>query len=95
MRNVEAKCIRFATIAVFGLLAGLLPAYFGAAAAETPEARTACMHDAFRLCSDTIPDVERTKACLMKNRRDLSPLCRGAMPGGGRTHARHRRRHRG
>jgi len=94
MRNVQTKCIRFVTIAMFGLLAGLMPAFFGAAAAETPEARAACTHDAFRLCSDTIPDVRRTKACLMKNRRDLSPLCRGAMPGGG-TPVRHHRRHRG
>ena len=79
---------------MFGLLAGLMPAYFGPAAAETAEARTACTHDAFRLCSDAMPDAERTKACLVKNRRDLSPLCRTAMPGGA-THPRRRRHHHG
>jgi len=92
MKNVQAGCVRFATIATLGLLASLMPAYLGPAAAETAEARAACTHDAFRLCSDAMPDVGRTKACLMKNRRNLSPLCRGAMPGG-RTHGRHRGHH--
>jgi hypothetical protein len=77
---------------MFGLLAGLMPAYVGSAAAET--AREACTHDAFRLCSDAMPDVARTKACLAKNRRNLSPLCRVAFSGGG-THTRHRRHHGG
>jgi hypothetical protein len=77
-------------IALLGLLAGAMPAYVGPAAAQTAEARAACTQDAFRLCSDAIPDVARTKACLVKNRSSLSPLCRAAIPGGG-THARHRR----
>jgi len=90
MKNVQAGCVRFATVVMFGLLAGLM--YVGSAAAET--AREACTHDAFRLCSDTMPDVARTKACLARNRPSLSPLCRTAFSGGG-THARHRRHHRG
>jgi len=92
MKNAQTRRMRFAALAMFGSLAVLMPAYVGTAAAET--AREACTHDAFRLCNDTIPDVARTKACLMKNRRNLSPLCRTAMPGGG-THGHHRRRHRG
>ena len=92
MKIIQAGCVRFATIAMFGLLAVLMPAYVGPAAAET--AREACTHDAFRLCSDAMPDVARTKACLARNRSSLSPLCRTEFSGGG-THARHRyRRHR-
>jgi hypothetical protein len=91
MKNVQAGCVRFATIVALGLLAGTMPGYFRAAAAET--AREACTHDAFRLCSDAMPDVGRTKACLAKNRSSLSPLCRAAFSGGG-SHARHYRRHR-
>jgi hypothetical protein len=92
MKNVQAGFVRFATIAMFGLLAGAMPAYVGPAAAET--AREACTHDAFRLCSDAMPDVARTKACLARNRSSLSPLCRTAFSSGG-THARHRRHRRG
>jgi hypothetical protein len=92
MKDFQAGRVRFATIATLGLLAGMLLAYVGLASAQTPEARAACTHDAFRLCSDAMPDVERTKACLIKNRQNLSPLCREAIPSGGR-HKRHRRRH--
>jgi hypothetical protein len=91
MRNVQAGYVRFTTIAVLGLLAGAIPAHVRPAAAET--AREACTHDAFRLCSDTIPDVAQTKACLAKNRRSLSPLCQSAFSGSGSYVRRHHRRH--
>jgi hypothetical protein len=79
MRDVPSGCFRFATIVMLGLLAGALPGYFRPAKAET--ARDACTHDAFRLCSDAIPDVARTKACLARHRSSLSPLCRAAFSG--------------
>lgn len=91
MKNLQAACVRFATIAVLGLLAAAMPGHVRPAAAET--AREACTHDAFRLCSDAMPDVARTKACLAKNRSSLSPSCKAAFSGGG-AHARHRRHHR-
>ncbi len=91
MKNVQAGCVRFATIVVLGLLAGAMPAYFRSATAET--AREACTHDAFKLCSDAMPDVGRTKACLAKNRRSLSPLCRAAFSDRG-PYGRHYRHHR-
>ncbi len=92
MKIIQAGCVRFTTMAMVGLLAGPMLAYVGPAAAET--SREACTHDAFRLCSDAMPDVARTKACLARNRSSLSPLCRTAFSGGG-THARHRRHRRG
>jgi hypothetical protein len=88
MKNVHAGCVWLAIVVGLGLLIGAMPGYFRPAAAET--AREACTHDAFRLCSDAMPDVGRTKACLAKNRRSLSPLCRAAFSGGG-SHARHHR----
>ena len=91
MKNVQAGYVRFATIVVLGLLAGAMPAYVRPAAAET--AREACTHDAFRLCSDAIPDVAQTKACLAKNRRSLSPLCQAAFAASGSHVRRHHRRH--
>lgn len=61
------------------------------AAAESP--REACTNDAFRLCSDTIPDVERTKACLARNRANLSAPCKTAFASD-RSYGRRVRHHR-
>jgi hypothetical protein len=48
----------------------------------TPEQQQACTGDAMRLCSHTIPDPGRTKACLIGNRRSLSAPCRTVFAGG-------------
>jgi hypothetical protein len=93
MKNSSDGRVRFTTIATLGLLAGLLPAAFASARAETPEQRQACTHDAFRLCGDAMPDVARVTACLARNQAGLSPLCRSAMSGGGAATA-HRVYHR-
>jgi hypothetical protein len=42
----------------------------------TFEQQQACAPDAFRLCSSEIPDVERIKTCMIRNRSQLSPQCR-------------------
>ena len=44
--------------------------------AYTYEQQQACMGDAFRLCSSEIPDIERVKACMVRQQADLSPACR-------------------
>ena len=48
----------------------------GAAQAYTPEQQQACTGDAFRLCGDAIPDVDRVTVCMIRNRSLLSPGCR-------------------
>jgi hypothetical protein len=48
-----------------------------AAEAYTAEGRQACTGDAFRLCSAEIPDVDRVRACLHRNKAQLSAGCRG------------------
>jgi hypothetical protein len=48
-----------------------------AAEAYTPEGRQACTGHAFRLCSAEIPSVDRVRACLHRNKAQLSPGCRG------------------
>jgi hypothetical protein len=80
MKDVQVGCVWFATIVALGLLANAMPGYLRPAAAET--VRDACTHDAFRLCSDTIPDVGRTKACLARHRNSLSAKCQTAFSGG-------------
>jgi hypothetical protein len=47
-----------------------------AAQAYTPEEQQACSPDAFRLCGDAIPDVDRITACMIRKRSELSPGCR-------------------
>jgi len=42
----------------------------------TPEQRAACTSDAFRLCSNYIPDPDKVESCLRQRRVDLSDACR-------------------
>jgi hypothetical protein len=42
----------------------------------TPEARQACTPDAFRLCSEHIPDADEIAACLRERHAELSDACR-------------------
>jgi hypothetical protein len=46
------------------------------ARAYTPEQQQACTGDAFRLCGDAIPDVDRVTVCMIRKKSELSPGCR-------------------
>src|SRR5436190_20125385 len=50
-----------------------------AAFAQSSEDQQACMNDAFRVCSATIPDRARTTACMIQNKSQLSPACQQVM----------------
>ena len=50
-----------------------------AAVAQSNEDQQACMNDAFRVCSATIPDRARTTACMVQNKSKLSPACQMVM----------------
>ena len=59
------------------LLAGAMLSVTATANAQgTSEQASACMGDAFRLCSAYIPSAARIEACLENNKRQLSPACR-------------------
>ena len=58
-----------------------------AAAQGTPQQQQACQPDAFRLCSEFVPDVAKIQACMSRKRAQLSPACRAAIVGP--PHARH------
>jgi hypothetical protein len=47
-----------------------------AGTAYTSEQRRACAPDAMRLCFAHIPDVDRIKDCMIRNKSQLSPACR-------------------
>jgi hypothetical protein len=42
----------------------------------TLEQRRACKDDAMKFCRKEIPDIPRITACMTKNKRSLSALCR-------------------
>jgi len=52
-----------------------------APAQGTPQQRAACEQDAYRFCSQYIPDENRTANCLRRHRVSLSPACRSLFSG--------------
>ena len=42
----------------------------------THEQRMACTEDAFKFCGAEIPNVPRITECMVKNLKQLSPVCR-------------------
>jgi hypothetical protein len=52
-----------------------------ALAQGTAQQRSSCMGDAFRFCSEDIPNVSRIEACLLQNRERLHPACQAEFGG--------------
>jgi hypothetical protein len=50
-----------------------------AAVAQTSDEQQACMSDAFRVCSATIPDRNRTIACMVQHKAELTAACQVVM----------------
>jgi len=95
MTSVFSKVWRVPIAAAAGVLLGLTLAAMPttpAAAQGTPAQRAACEQDAFRLCSEFIPDEGRTASCLRRHRLNLSPSCRALLSGkGGKARSSRRR----
>ena len=49
------------------------------ALAHTAEQEQMCTGDAMRLCSSEIPDIPRVRACMVRNKAQVSPGCRAVM----------------
>ena len=68
------------------VLAAVLAVLSPAAIAQTAEEQQLCMDDAFKVCSHTIPDRNRTIGCMVANKSRLSAGCQTVMdkyaPGG-------------
>jgi hypothetical protein len=56
-----------------------LATFSTAAVAQTAQEQQACMNDAFRVCSATIPDRTRTVACMVQHKAELSTACQVVM----------------
>jgi hypothetical protein len=73
MIRMNAK-IRIALTAL--ALAALTASTAQAQTKGTPEQRRACRQDAMKFCREFVPNVKLITACMEKNVRKLSPLCR-------------------
>jgi hypothetical protein len=73
MFAVRSRIFHFGLMLAAALAVSMLPS---AGRAYTPEQEQACSPDAFRLCGAEIPDVERVTACMIRNKSQLTPVCR-------------------
>jgi len=74
--NSITKIIR--TLSVASAVAISLASFAANAEEGTAEQRRACTPDAFRLCSQHIPNIPAITACMTANKSKLSPDCRAA-----------------
>ena len=83
-RSVRQIIFCVAVPASLALMAVLAPS---PAAAYTADQRAACEGDAMRLCSAYVKDINQIKACMSRNRRNLSASCRAVFEGGSKRRA--------
>jgi hypothetical protein len=81
MTHYSMNRARTGALVAAALVLGLLTAPTPAAAQGSEQQREACQGDAFRLCSQYIPNAQTTAACLYRAKRQLSPACREVMYG--------------
>jgi hypothetical protein len=78
MTTTFTKTIRNAGIAL-AFAASLSAISSTSSFAFSSEAQAQCTGDAFRLCSDDIPNIPKITACMFKHRAELSTGCRTVM----------------
>jgi hypothetical protein len=79
-RNMRTNTLSAIVAGSILMLAAI--SFTGPALAQgTAQQRSACMGDAFRFCSQDIPDVARIEACLLQNRERLHPACQAEFDG--------------
>src|SRR3981081_2726906 len=84
MFAMGARNFRIGLMLAAAVLVSLWPA---ASRAYTDDQQQACMGDAFRVCGAEIPDVERIKLCMSRNKAQLRPGCRAQSRGGSQAAA--------
>ena len=68
---------RYQTIAsLFAFAATAFTLQTSPGLAFSSEAQQMCTGDAMRLCSSEIPDIPRVRACMVRNKAQVSPGCR-------------------
>jgi len=73
VRRICQATAAFAFAAAFSALSS------SASFAFSAEAQQMCTGDAFRLCSDEIPNIPKITACMIRHRSSLSSGCRAVL----------------
>lgn len=80
VRFLSGDRVRIRLMAAGGLLLALsLACSPWDSAAAQQDGQSACQPDVFRLCNQYIPDRGPIIACLVRQKRNLSPACRAVM----------------
>ena len=67
------------TIATLFLAATAIAFQTSPGLAFPSDAQQMCAGDAMRLCFSEIPDIPRIRACMVRNKAQVSPGCRAVM----------------
>lgn len=95
-RSFSRRTLTKAALFAFGAFVLFLTGSVSSARAQ--DAESACRNDAYRLCSQYIPNEGAVKVCMRRNVRRLSPACRAgfthrATRSGKYSRHRHYRKH--
>ena len=79
----RATITRFKTVRTLAIAIGLALStlsFSTASHAYTAEQQRLCTGDAFKFCSEAIPNISAVQACMQQHRSQLSEGCRSVMP---------------
>lgn len=77
--TTSAQIRRLASVIILGMAAATTVSFAHAEEASYAQ-RIACTPDAWRLCSDQIPDADAVKSCMIAKKAQLSAACRATFP---------------
>ncbi|AMA60301.1 hypothetical protein [Bradyrhizobium sp. CCGE-LA001] len=78
-RNQTMATLFKSTASLLAVVASALALQTSPGLAFSSEAQQMCTGDAMRLCSSEIPDIPRVRACMVRNKANVSPGCRAVM----------------
>ena len=78
-RNQTMATLFKSTASLLAVAASAIALQTSPGFAFSSEAQQMCTGDAMRLCSSEIPDIPRVRACMVRNKANVSPGCRAVM----------------
>ncbi|TWH95669.1 hypothetical protein IQ17_06564 [Bradyrhizobium daqingense] len=78
-RNQTMATLFKTTASLLAVAASAIALQTSPSLAFSSEAQQMCTGDAMRLCSSEIPDIPRVRACMVRNKANVSPGCRAVM----------------
>jgi hypothetical protein len=78
-RNQTIATLFKTTASLLAVAASAIALQTSPSLAFSSEAQQMCTGDAMRLCSSEIPDIPRVRACMVRNKANVSPGCRAVM----------------